>query len=51
MKLKTILFILFVALFMGCGSESNSVQTQDSSISPQPNVENEAVRPPKPPAI
>ncbi len=51
MKITTILLILFTTLFLGCGSDSNSQEPQDSSITPQPDVENEAMQPPKPPSI
>ncbi len=52
MKLKAIIVMVFITFFIGCSDNSGeSKENQSSSITPQPNVEDEAVRPPKPPSI
>lgn len=52
MRLKLMILISIVGLFIGCSEEVHkSSNTQSSSITPQPSVEDESVRPPKPPSI
>jgi len=51
-KMKTAILIIFILIFTGCEmSSSDSKESLDSSITPQPSVEDESLRPPKPPSI
>lgn len=51
MKLR-IIFMLLMTIFLGCSGGSNETQeVSSSSVSPQPRVANESVRPPKLPNI
>ena len=50
--MKTVIFIVFILIFTGCDIwTSNSKDNLDSSIPPQPIVEDESIRPPRPPSI
>ncbi|MEA2099531.1 MAG: hypothetical protein U9P72_05300 [Campylobacterota bacterium] len=49
MKLKTTILMVLIVFFIGCSDED--IEIMDSSITPQPSVEDESVRPPKPPSI
>ena len=50
--MKTAILIIFILIFTGCEmSSSDSKESLDSSITPQPSVEDESLRPPKPPSI
>ncbi len=52
MKLKIIILLVFTTFFLGCSDgSSSSKEGQNSSVTPQPSVEDETVRPPKPPSI
>ena len=52
MKFTTIIFIAVITFFIVCGDSSNSTNvSSDTSVTPQPSVTDESVRPPKPPSI
>lgn len=50
--MKAIIFTIFMIFFTGCyDSNNDSNEIQNSSITPQPSVTDESLRPPKPPSI
>ena len=54
MIFKFIFLIIFIIFYTGCGS-GGSVDTiteeQNLSVTPQPDIADKSVRPPKPPSI
>lgn len=50
MIFKIISFVAMITFFSGC-SDDAVTDTQSSLVTPQPSVEDESIRPPKPPAI
>ncbi len=56
MKFKIILLTLFMAFFMGCGGNDSgevaqTTESSSNSLAPQPVVEDDSSRPPRPPSI
>jgi len=50
--MKALIFTIFILIFAGCGSDSNeSDKNLDSSVTPQPSVQDESLQPPKPPSV
>jgi len=52
MRVKIIILMVMMGLFVGCNDDVNETKNTQSSLNaPQPSVENSSIRPPKPPSI